>query len=63
MKSLLLIKLLAVVLSIPTMGQSKAERTVMQLTKEYSEAIARRDTSVHERLLLKLWFVPHEPTT
>ncbi len=55
MKSLLLIKLLAIVLSIPTLGQSKAERTVIQLTKEYSKAIARRDASVHERLFAKYY--------
>ena len=50
MKKLLLITLLIIVSSAPTLAQSKAEREVLKLNKEYEEAIARRDVSVHERL-------------
>lgn len=51
MKRLLLITLLALVSSAPTLAQSKAEREILKLNKEYEEAIARRDASAHERLL------------
>lgn len=50
MKRLLLITLLSIVSSSLTLAQSKAEREVLKLNKEYEEAIARRDASVHERL-------------
>ena len=50
MKSLLFITLLTIVSSAPTLAQSKAEREVLRLNKEYEEGIARRDVSVHERL-------------
>ena len=50
MKRLLLIALLAFVSSTPALAQSKAEREVLKLNKQYEEAIARRDASVHERL-------------
>ena len=50
MKKLLLVTLLAIVSSASTLAQSGAEREVLKLNKEYEEAIARRDASVHERL-------------
>ena len=50
MKRLLLMTLLAIVSSAPTPAQSKGEREVLKLNREYEEAIARRDASVHERL-------------
>lgn len=50
MKRLLLIALLASVSSAPALAQSGTERKVLKLYKEYEEAIARRDASVHERL-------------
>ena len=50
MKQILFVTLLAIVLSIQTLAQSKAEREVLKLNKEYEDAIARRDPSVHERL-------------
>ena len=50
MKRLLLITLLAIASSSPALAQSDAEREVLKLNKEYEEAIARRDASVHERL-------------
>jgi uncharacterized protein (TIGR02246 family) len=50
MKRLLLITLLAIVSSVPAFAQSAASREVLKLHKEYEEAIARRDASVHERL-------------
>ncbi|MCA1600707.1 MAG: nuclear transport factor 2 family protein [Acidobacteria bacterium] len=50
MKRLLLIALLAIVSSAPALAQSGTERKVLKLYKEYEEAIARRDASVHERL-------------
>jgi len=51
MKRLLLITLLAIISSVPALAQSDAERDVLKLNKEYEEAIARRDATVHERLL------------
>src|SRR5688572_13031107 len=51
MKRLLLIALLAIISSAPSLAQSDAERDVLKLNKEYEEAIARRDATVHERLL------------
>ena len=51
MKRLLLITLLAIISSAPLLAQSDAEREVLKLNKEYEEAIARRDATVHERLL------------
>jgi uncharacterized protein (TIGR02246 family) len=50
MKRLLLITLLAIISSVSAPAQSDAEREVLKLNKEYEEAIARRDVSVHERL-------------
>jgi len=50
MKRLLLITLLAIVSSASALAQSDAEREVLKLNREYEEAIARRDASVHERL-------------
>ena len=50
MKRLLLITLLAIISSAPSLAQSDAERDVLKLNKEYEEAIARRDATVHERL-------------
>ena len=50
MKRLLFITLLTIVSSAPALAQSKAEREVLKLNKEYEEGIARRDASVHERL-------------
>lgn len=49
MKKLLLIVVLAVSSAL-TLAESDAEREVLKLNKEYEEAIARRDASVHERL-------------
>ena len=46
----ILIALLSIVSAAPALAQSKAERQVLKLNKEYEEAIARRDASVHERL-------------
>ena len=46
----ILIALLSIVSAAPALAQSKAEREVLKLNKEYEEAIARRDASVHERL-------------
>ena len=46
----ILIALLSIVSAAPALAQSKAEREVLKLNKEYQEAIARRDASVHERL-------------
>ena len=51
MKRLLLITLLAIISSAPALAQSNAESEVLKLNKEYEEAIARRDATVHERLL------------
>ena len=51
MKRLLLITLLAIISSVPSLAQSDAEREVLKLNKEYEEAIARRDATVHDRLL------------
>jgi uncharacterized protein (TIGR02246 family) len=51
MKRLILIALLAIISSAPALAQSGAEREVLKLNKEYEEAIARRDATVHERLL------------
>ena len=51
MNRLLLIALLAIISSAPSLAQSDAERDVLKLNKEYEEAIARRDATVHERLL------------
>jgi len=51
MKRVLVIAVFIIVSSVPTFAQSKAEREVLKLNKEYEEAIARRDASVHERLL------------
>jgi len=50
MKRLLLITVLAIISSTPLLAQSDAERDVLKLNKEYEEAIARRDATVHERL-------------
>jgi len=49
-KRLILIALLSIVSAAPALAQSKAEREVLKLNKEYEEAIARRDATVHERL-------------
>jgi len=46
----ILIALLSIVSAAPALAQLKAEREVLKLNKEYQEAIARRDASVHERL-------------
>ena len=51
MKRLLLIALLAIISSTLSLAQPDAEREVLKLNKEYEEAIARRDPTVHERLL------------
>lgn len=50
MIKLLSLMLLTVMASVPALAQSDAEREVLKLTQEYTEAIARRDASVHERL-------------
>lgn len=50
MKRLLLITMLAIISSASALAQSNAESEVLKLNKEYEEAIARRDASVHERL-------------
>ena len=50
MKRVLLIAVVAFVSSPLALAQSKAERQILKLNKEYEEAIARRDASVHERL-------------
>lgn len=50
MERLLLVTVLAIVSSAPTLTQSDAEREILKLNKEYEEAIARSDASVHERL-------------
>jgi uncharacterized protein (TIGR02246 family) len=50
MKRLLLITLLAIISSAPVLAQSNAESEVLKLNKEYEEAMARRDATVHERL-------------
>ena len=42
--------MLAIISSASALAQSNAEREVLKLNKEYEEAIARRDASVHERL-------------
>lgn len=50
MKRLLLFALLAIISSAPALAESNAESDVFKLSKEYEEAIARRDATVHERL-------------
>ncbi len=50
MKKLIFITMLAIISSASALAQSNAERQVLKLNKEYEEAIARRDASVHERL-------------
>jgi len=50
LKRLILIALLSTFSFAPALAQSKDEGDVLKLNKEYEEAIARRDASVHERL-------------
>src|SRR6476661_1899033 len=57
---LILVVLATIVPSVPTYAQSKAANHILKLTKEYSEAIARRDASVHERLFAHDYSYTHD---